>query len=116
MSDKYEALARVIAGAKDHYMREDIPEDGLSEVEVITAAVVEFLTSDEAVERAARAAAILGDYDGCFERIDEWNALQQWERDAHPDEEPLTEREDAEFWTSRSRVAILAAVGGSDVE
>lgn len=63
----------------------------------------------DAVERGARAAAILGDYDGCFERIDEWNALEQWERDAHPENEPTTDYEDADFWRDRVRAALRAA-------
>ena len=67
--------------------------------------------TDEMLERGARAAAILGDYDGCFERIDAWDALEQWERDAQPQEAPVLDIEDAEFWRTRVRAALEAAEG-----
>ncbi|GAA3730321.1 hypothetical protein GCM10022239_03640 [Leifsonia bigeumensis] len=49
MSDKHEALAKVIADAQN------VPFPGVKQRN-IAAAVVEFLTSDEAVTRADRAA------------------------------------------------------------
>lgn len=62
------------------------------------------MTADRAVlrEQIARAMALVDDYDGCFERIDEWNALDQWERDAQPQEEPASDYEDAEWWRKRA--------------
>ena len=63
-----------------------------------------------AVEAAARAAAIHGDYDGCFERVDQWNAQEDWEKEAHPDEYPETDIEDCEWWTSRILPALHAAI------
>ncbi len=53
-------------------------------------------------EKTARTLAMVDDYDGCFERVDQWNALEQWERDAYPDEEPHSDREDCEFWLRRA--------------
>lgn len=67
--------------------------------------------TDEMVERAARAMAEHDDYDGCFERIAEWEALAEWERDAHPDNHPGTDYEDAEFWRGRARAALEAVFG-----
>lgn len=70
-----------------------------------------YLTPDHpAVEAAARAAAIHGDYDGCFERVDQWNALEDWEKEAQSDEYPTTDIEDCEWWTSRARAALNAAL------
>lgn len=66
--------------------------------------------SDEMVEAGARASAIYQDYDGCFERLDAWAALEQWERDAHPEEEPTGDAEDAQWWRDRVRVALTAAL------
>lgn len=68
-------------------------------------------------EQIARKLAMTDDYDGCFERIDAWESLEQWERDAQPQDEPATDREDAEFWLRRAdAVAELLqelAEGGS---
>lgn len=58
-------------------------------------------------EQIARTLAMTDDYDGCFERIDEWEALEQWERDAQPQEAPSSELEDADFWMRRAD-AVLA--------
>lgn len=58
--------------------------------------------AEDVREDIARAMALTDDYDGCFERIDEWEALEQWEREANPEEEPLTDREDAEWWLKRA--------------
>jgi len=57
--------------------------------------------ADEVVEVGARAAALFGDYDGCFERLD----------GTDPDgEEPMsTDREDADFWLTRTHAALRAA-------
>jgi hypothetical protein len=52
--------------------------------------------------------AIFGDYDGCFERIDEWNACDEWDRQAHPENEPRSDYEDAEWWRARARAALSA--------
>ena len=59
----------------------------------------------------AKAQAIHGDYDGCFERIDEWWALEQWDREAHPQEFPDTDYEDAAAWVIRARAGLAALDG-----
>jgi len=50
--------------------------------------------------------ALVDDHDGCHARVREWEALEQWEKDAHPDEEPFTDREDAEWWNRRADAVI----------
>ena len=66
-------------------------------------------------EQIARVIALTDDYDGCFERIDDWEALEQWERDAHPDEEPISEREDAKFWLRRAESVLVLMRGLGEV-
>lgn len=51
---------------------------------------------EELVEEAAKAMAILDDYDGCFERL----------AGTDPEEPLSTDEEDAEFWRKRARVAL----------
>lgn len=62
----------------------------------------------EMIERAARAAARAGGTD-CFERIEEWEALEQWQNDASPNEYPDYDYEDAVFWRSIAKAALVAA-------
>lgn len=65
--------------------------------------------SDEAVEAAARAMAILKDEDGCFLEVDAWNALEEWEREAHPENYPGADIEDCAYWLEKARAALEAA-------
>jgi hypothetical protein len=66
--------------------------------------------SAAAVEAAARAAAIHEDYDGCFERLDAWEAASVEERELGLVEEPMsTDVEDADLWRARMRSALPAA-------
>lgn len=58
------------------------------------------------VERVARAMAIHDDYDGCFERADEWNATPEDER--HDDNYPGMDLEDCEWWRARARAGLAA--------
>lgn len=60
-------------------------------------------------EELAAVLAMTGDYDGCFERVAEWEALEQWERDADPENEPHSDREDCEWWLKRAD-ALLASL------
>ena len=62
----------------------------------------------EMIERAARAAA-KADASDCFDRIDEWEGLEQWQRDASPNEYPDYDHEDAVFWRSIAKAALVAA-------
>ena len=55
--------------------------------------------------------ALVDDHNGCHARVREWEALEQWEKDAHPDEEPFTDREEAEWWNRRADAAITHLVG-----
>lgn len=63
---------------------------------------------DDAIERAARVLALVDDYDGCFERIDEWERTpveDRWEI-----EEPGSDDyESADDWRKKARA--LAAAG-----
>lgn len=65
--------------------------------------------SDALVDRMAEAAALYEDHDGCFERIRDWEALEEWEREAHPDNHPGSDYEDAAVWRGRIRAAWDAA-------
>lgn len=65
--------------------------------------------SDALVDRMAEAAALHQDHDGCFERVREWEALEEWEREAHPGERPHDDYEERELWRGRIRAALAAA-------
>jgi hypothetical protein len=64
--------------------------------------------SKEAIEAAARAWAIHDETDGCFERVDEWEALEDWEREAHPDEYPGSDYEDCGDYRERAIAALTS--------
>lgn len=63
------------------------------------------LTHEALVEAIARAIAIEGDEDDCFDRVDEWHALADWERG----DEPLSDMEDCDY---HRRKAVAAVSGG----
>jgi hypothetical protein len=65
--------------------------------------------SNEAIEAAARAWAIHDETDGCFERVDEWEALEDWEREAYPDEYPGSDYEDCGDYRERAIAALTSA-------
>lgn len=62
-----------------------------------------------AIEAAARAWAIHREHDGCFERVDAWEALEAWEREAHPDERPESDYEDCATYREFATAALSAA-------
>lgn len=62
-----------------------------------------------AIEAAARAMAILDDHDGCFLEVDAWHALEEWEREAHPESYPGSDIEDCAYWLEKARAALEAA-------
>lgn len=64
--------------------------------------------TDEAVEAAARAMALVDNDDGCFERLDLWNATAP--KDRWQIEEPQSYDEEAtHWWRKRARAALAAA-------
>lgn len=64
---------------------------------------------EEIVEKVAKAMAIYGDYDGCFERLEEWAAATDEQRELGEVEEPMdTDAEDAEWWRKRARAGLDA--------
>lgn len=63
----------------------------------------------EATEAAARALAHTFGADDCFERVDEWEALEDWEREAHPDERPGFDYEDCSNYRRSATAALTAA-------
>lgn len=65
--------------------------------------------SNEAVEAAARAMAILDDNDGCFLEVDAWKAMEDWERDAHPENYPGMSIEDCAYWIRVAKAGLEAA-------
>jgi uncharacterized short protein YbdD (DUF466 family) len=54
------------------------------------------MNREQLIEKAAKAMAILDDYDGCFERL----------AGTDPEEPLSTDEEDAEFWRKRARAAL----------
>lgn len=65
---------------------------------------------NELIEKAARAAAIFEGYDGCFEVVDEWEALSDDEKRASAEDEPIGPREDCDWWRARMRAGLEALV------
>ncbi len=65
--------------------------------------------TDETVERAARAIARAADADYWVEEIARWEGQEQWERDAHPEERPISSYEDREEFRAQARAALAAA-------
>ncbi|KQQ22553.1 hypothetical protein ASF48_05045 [Rathayibacter sp. Leaf299] len=44
--------------------------------------------------------------DGCFDRIREWESQEEWEREAHRDNDPGSDYEDREYWRRLARTAL----------
>lgn len=73
--------------------------------------------SDDVIEQAARVMAMVGDYDGYFERLDAWAAATDEERETGELEEPLSyDQGDAEFWLSRAQALADAGLLPTEVE
>lgn len=56
--------------------------------------------------RAAEAAAFVDDYDGCFERVREWEAMEPWDKER---EYPSDDLESCAWWIKRTRAVFAAA-------
>lgn len=101
-----------------HYPSRDHAADSGIVAEVEGALTVLFRPDDQqpatgdAVERAARAMAAVGDADGWVDEIAEWEGREQWERDAHPESYPSHAYEDREAFRSQARAALAAARAG----
>lgn len=68
-------------------------------------------------EEVARALALVGDYDGCFERLDAWAAASSEARECGDVEEPMsTDGEDAEWWLKRADAVLDLWPGRSEAE
>lgn len=67
------------------------------------------MIGDPRIEAAARAWAIHDETDGCFERVDAWGVLEDWEREAYPDEYPGSDYEDCANYRERAASALAAA-------
>lgn len=68
-------------------------------------------------EEVARALALVGDYDGCFERLDAWAAASSEARECGDVEEPMsTDGEDAEWWLKRADAVLSLLPGRSEAE
>ena len=68
-------------------------------------------------EEVARALALVGDYDGCFERLDAWAAASSEARECGDVEEPMsTDGEDAEWWLKRADALLSLLPGRSEAE
>lgn len=68
-------------------------------------------------EEVARALALVGDYDGCFERLDAWAAASSEARECGDVEEPMSaDGEDAEWWLKRADAVLSLLPGRSEAE
>lgn len=92
-------------------VRHVVAKAGFLSTDEVTDAVFDLirdaLTGDEAVEAVARGLAKEAD-DGCFERVDEWEAdkdRQEWYSDL-----PGSDYEDCEYYRNLARAAIAALV------
>lgn len=81
------------------------------------------MSDNEAIDRdkLGEVIASVDDHDGCHARVREWEALEQWEKDAHPDEEPFSDREDVAYWNRRAdaviaHLALSAQEAATEVE
>lgn len=57
-------------------------------------------------QELAHALAMCDDYDGCFERVDEWEATPEDER--RDVEYPASDYEDCQWWLRRADVVLAA--------
>lgn len=65
-------------------------------------------------DELARILAICDDYDGCFERVDEWEATPEDER--RDDDYPASDYEDCQWWLRRADAALAAGWIRADSE
>ena len=85
--------------------------------DVALAVVRDHLPVKPGREDVARALALVGDYDGCFERRDAWAAASAEARECGDVEEPMsTDAEDAEWWLKRAEAALDLLPGRSEAE
>ena len=81
------------------------------------AVVRDHLPAKPSREEVARALALVGDYDGCFERLDAWAAASSEARECGDVEEPMsTDGEDAEWWLKRADAILDLLPGRSEAE
>ena len=86
-------------------------------VRTVLAVVREHLPAKPSREEVARALALVGDYDGCFERLDAWAAASSEARECGDVEEPMsTDGEDAEWWLKRADAILDLLPGRSEAE
>ena len=86
-------------------------------VRTALAVVREHLPVKPSREEVARALALVGDYDGCFERLDAWAAASSEARECGDVEEPMsTDGEDAEWWLKRADAILDLLPGRSEAE
>ena len=86
-------------------------------VRTVLAVVREHLPVKPSREEVARALALVGDYDGCFERLDAWAAASSEARECGDVEEPMsTDGEDAEWWLKRADAVLSLLPGRSEAE
>ena len=86
-------------------------------VRTVLAVVREHLPVKPSREEVARALALVGDYDGCFERLDAWAAASSEARECGDVEEPMsTDGEDAEWWLKRADAILDLLPGRTESE
>ena len=91
--------------------------DYLREARIAVAVVRDHQPVKPDRETVARALALVGDYDGCFERLDAWAAASAEARECGDVEEPMsTDAEDAEWWLKRADAALSLLPGRSEAE
>ena len=89
--------------------------DYLREARIAVAVVRDHQPVKPSREAVARALALAGDYDGCFERLDAWAAASAEARECGDVEEPMsTDGEDAEWWLKRADAVLSLLPGRSE--
>jgi hypothetical protein len=62
--------------------------------------------AEDKVDRVAAAIAKAADADYWIDEIAAWDSQEQWERDAQPQEEPLSAYEDREWFRKQARAVL----------
>ncbi|MBT2537229.1 hypothetical protein [Arthrobacter sp. ISL-69] len=105
------ALTRAVAiGLAGGY-----PDEGkyyVTEAKSALAAADAVMFSEASIWKAAEVAALVDDYDGCFERVREYEAMEEYEQEAHG--YPGHDYEDRDYWLKRTRAVIAALRAPAD--
>ena len=91
----------------------DVEVDARTVLRLLDGEALEAVTVPTKSEREelGEVLALVGDEDGCHQRVRDWEAQEEWEREAQPQEEPTVDREDAEYWNKHADAALAWVAG-----